>query len=249
MKKALSSYFFWLFVNLALAALYLLAVIGGMGKDPIFLGICAALGLAALLAQPWALIFLPWDLQPSFLMPFLLTLNTVMAHAALRRWPWFVRVKERVSRRINKKYVGVAFAVLILTLVGRFFDFPALPRPLPDSTGAWLLNTADLKYEKSRLYYLSSFLDQSWIWRAEIRPEEFERLVAAAAMEPIESDRLEAPFFEMLAYWWNPRRTPTSRAYATPNFSFTDRGSDGWHAVALWDPGTSRVYMWVKDNF
>ncbi|MFH0938591.1 MAG: hypothetical protein V1899_04820 [Planctomycetota bacterium] len=68
-------------------------------------------------------------------------------------------------------------------------------------------------------------------------------------MHPIPVDRVGDTYRRMPTYWWRPVVSDQVRVLATAHFPMAGRGSDGWHALATWNPQDNVLHMWIKDNF
>ncbi len=47
----------------------------------------------------------------------------------------------------------------------------------------------------------------------------------------------------------DPNTIPRLDTSQLGEFPSDQRGQDGAHAIALWNPGDQLFYLWVKDNF
>jgi len=236
-----------LFVGLLASGAFLIYLSKG---DLILAAVPGVLALPALLLQPWfvAFVFLPGGF---FIAPFLTTAVTVPLYRALDHHGKLEGAKRTLARIDRGKAVVMGFALLfLLSGVGlaRYRDFPPLRTDAPP-TMLPVLEDLDLEIGESTSYCVSSFIDSQWLWQATLDEAELDRLAVALGLEPLAEDQIGEEFVTMPPYWWRPRLSEEARVLATRDFSMTDRGPDGRHAFAIWNPDDQVLHMWIKDNF
>jgi hypothetical protein len=128
--------------------------------------------------------------------------------------------------------------------VARYMDFPALNHGLPPSVEFLGLNVTD-----SRYYCLGQFIDSAWLWQARVPESELARLAERFNFRPVDRSDVPDQFRRMPPYWWRPSITERTRVLSTPTFPLDERGPDGWHALATWNPDDQVLHVWIKDNF
>jgi hypothetical protein len=230
-------------VTLAAAIAFMLFLFRG---DPILAAVPVVLVAPAIILQPWfvAFLFMPKGL---IIAPFLTTAITVFVYGSLNRIGMLERPKFVLSRFKNRKTfilvggfilfaVGVAFA--------RYVDFPSLHQGLPPS-----VNASGLIVTDSRYYCLGSFIDSEWLWQAAMQESELASFADKYDLRLVDSKQVPDAFRRMPPYWWHPPITNNTKVFSTPDFPINDRGPDGWHALAIWNPEDRILYAWVKDNF
>lgn len=152
-----------------------------------------------------------------------------------------------------KKRNTITITVVILVSISaisltRYFDFPALHRGIPQ-TLKYSIEDMDLTLGNPRYYCLSSFIDSEWLWKAYLPAQDMNLLAEELKMHPIPSDQIGNQFFNMPPYWWQPENSDQIHVLATTKFPINNRGPDGWHALATWNPDDGVLHMWIKDNF
>ena len=232
--------------GLALAAFFLFLFRG----DPILAAVPAILALPGIIVQPWfiAFFFLPGG---PFLAPFLTTVVSVPVYVLLDRKGKLERAKLVLARIKNPRAIGVSGVIIVLLVnvaFARYVDFPAMHKGIP---GTLQYSTKDMSLTLGtpRYYCLGSFLDSEWLWQARLPEKDVDALASKLSMHPIEPDQISDHYQGMPPYWWRPVISDQVLAFATTNFPMEGRGSDGWHALATWNPEDKILHMWIKDNF
>lgn len=123
-------------------------------------------------------------------------------------------------------------------------NLKGVPRTLQHS-----VKDMDLALGNPQYYCLSSFIDSEWLWRASLPEPDLNVLADTLGLHPMPLDQVGDAFRNMPPYWWQPILSNEVRILATANFPMADRGSDGWHALATWNPEDEILHMWIKDNF
>jgi hypothetical protein len=232
--------------GLALASFFLFLFKG----DPILAAVPAILALPGIIIQPWfvAFFFLPGG---PLLAPLLTTAVSVPLYIVLDRKGKLERAKHVLARIKNGWAIVISCAIVaLLCLVGfaRYVDFPSMnkgiPRTLQYSTKDMNLNLGTPRY-----YCLGAFIDSEWLWQARLPEKDVDALADKLRMNKIEPDQISDHYQGMPPYWWHPVISDQVRAFTTTNFPMEGRGSDGWHAVATWNPENEVLHMWIKDNF
>jgi len=218
--------------------------------DPVLAAVPAFYALPFLLLQPW---FVPIGLllPGGFLLaPVYTTAVSAVVYGSLERAGKLDGVVQRIARVDRRRTTRVCLLLLslgALLALARYLDFPALRHGMPSELHH-AFEDLDWSPRNGRYYTLRSFLDRESLWRATLSDTEVEGLAATAEMRATSPLQLVAGFRHQPPYWWRPRITDTTRVYATPGFP-ADRGPDGWHAAAIWNPEDEVLYMWIKDNF
>ncbi len=236
-----------LWVGFLATVAFMLFIIKG---DPILAAVPAVLALPGILLQPWFVLFFLIPMGP-FLAPFLTTCVSAPIYVLLDRSGKLNRAKLFYARlNIRKTNIITGSVVLCLLAVGyaRYVDFPALHQGIP-KTIRYSLKEIDFKYDNSRYYCVFEFLDSEWLWQAKISEEELNRLADKLRMSEIPSEQIGAQYKNMPPYWWRPVISDQVHMLATDNFSMENRGPDGWHFLATWNPEDEILHMWIKDNF
>lgn len=144
--------------------------------------------------------------------------------------------------------MGLVLICVFFIGFARYIDFPVLHRGVPLALQSFT-DDMDLTLGNPRYYRLSSFIDSEWLWKTSLSEQDMSLLADKLKMRPILSDQIEDQFFNMPPYWWQPEISDQVRVIVTTNFPMGGRGSDGWHALAIWNPEDEVLYMWIKDNF
>jgi hypothetical protein len=230
-------------VTFAAALAFILYLFRG---DPILAAVPAVLAAPAIILQPWfvACLFVPKGL---FIAPFLTTAITVIVYGSLNRRGMLERPKIILSRfKSHKTFIIVGGFILFAVGVAftRHLDFPALHQGLPPS-----VRVSDLNVTDSRYYCLGSFIDSEWLWQSEMQESDLASFANKYNLRPLDSNQVPDAFRRMPPYWWRPSITNRTRIFSTPDFPMDNRGPDGWHALAAWNPEDQILYVWIKDNF
>jgi hypothetical protein len=129
------------------------------------------------------------------------------------------------------------------------YDFPPLHwGPPPEYELRKPLQDLSIKVSRSRYYDISveRLFEGQTLWKARISEADFMRLAAARSMVPFNTAEIDDSFRRKAPFWWTPRITAKTKAYATPGFSLShDFRSEGWFAFATWDPSDQMIYMWI----
>jgi len=230
-------------VSLAVTLAFILFLFRG---DPILAAVPALLALPGILLQPWFLVFFFVPIG-NFIAPLLTTVITVFVYGWLNSQGNLERPKAFLLRFKRRRVLAVAGALVLLAvtvLIGRYMDFPALNHGVPPSVTSLRLNVSD-----SRYYCLGQFIDSAWVWQARVTESELARLEGRFELHPINGSEIPEEFRSMPPYWWRPSITERTRVLSTPSFPMHERGPDGWHALATWDPEDQVLHVWIKDNF
>lgn len=215
-------------------------------QDPILAAVPALLAAPAILLQPWfvAFLFVPWGL---LLAPFLTTIITVVVYGWLNNSGMLERPKLILSRFKTRKALGVIGGVVLLAVLvmySRFVDFPSLYEGIPPD-----VRVSGLNVTNSRYYCLGSFIDSEWLWQAHISESNLATLAERFNLRAVGVDQVPDTFRKMPPYWWQPSITDQTRVLSTPDFPINERGPDGFHALASWNPDDEMLYVWIKNNF
>lgn len=230
-------------VTFAVPLAFLLFLFRG---DLILAAVPAVLAAPAIILQPWFLVFLfvPYGL---YLAPFLTTAITILVYGRLNHLGMLERPKSVLSKFKNRKtFIVVGGFILFAVGAGfaRYVDFPALNQGMPPSVRLSGLNVTD-----SRYYCLGSFIDSAWLWQSRMQESDLASFANQYNLHPVDGNQVPDAFRKMPPYWWQPSITDRSKIFSTPVFPMGERGPDGWHALAVWNPDDQVLYVWIKDNF
>jgi len=219
--------------------------------DPILAAVPAVVALPAMLLQPWFLVFFLFMPAGPVLSPFLTTAITVPTYVLLDRKGKLNRLKLVISRLKNRRTHIIAGSFILCALavsVARYVDFPALHRGTP-KTLQYAIKDTLLASGNPRYYCLNSFIDSEWLWQVTLSEDDLDLLADTLGLSAMPADRIGDRYRNMPPYWWRPVISDQVRVLATPDFPMANRGPDGWHALATWNPADQRLHMWIKDNF
>lgn len=251
MKKRILQSLSILAVNIALGGLTLASFFLFLFRgDPILAAVPAILALPGVLLQPWfiAFFFLPGG---PLLAPVLTTAVSVPLYIVLDRRGKLERAKLVLARIKNRRAIVISCAIFVLLcLVGfaRYVDFPSMHKGIP-GTLQYSIKDMDINLGTPRYYCLGAFIDSEWLWQAHLPEQDVDVLTGKLRMHPIAVDQISDHYQGMPPYWWHPVISDQVRGFATTNFPMEGRGSDGWHALATWNPEDEILHMWIKDNF
>lgn len=214
--------------------------------DPILAAVPAVLALPAMLLQPWFLVFffVPTGV---LIKSVLTTVISIFVYGWLDANGTLERPKRFLLKFKKRRILAVAGGFVLLAVsvaVARYMDFPALNHGLPPSVQFLELNVTD-----SRYYCLGQFIDSAWVWQARVPESELARLEKRFSLRPVDRSEVPDEFRSMPPYWWRPSITEGTRVLSTPSFPLHERGPDGWHALATWNPEDQLLHVWIKDNF
>src|SRR5690606_2982239 len=116
-------------------------------------------------------------------------------------------------------------------------------------TLAWSLKDLEVHLGSPKHYCLESFLDSEWLCQASLSKQDLLSVVDKLKMQPLPLEKLGDEFLQMPPYWWRPVVLHDVLVYSTVHFPQEERGSDGWHCLAAWNPADEVLHMWIKDNF
>lgn len=251
MKKQILQSLSILAVNIALGGLALASFLLFLFRgDPILAAIPAFLALPGVLLQPWFIVFF-FLLGGPLLAPVLTTAVSVPLYIVLDRRGTLERAKLILARIKNRRAILISCAIFVfLCLVGfaRYVDFPSMHMGIP-GTLQYSIKDMDITLGAPRYYCLGAFIDSEWLWQAHLPEQDVDVLVGTLRMHPIAADQISDHYQSMPPYWWHPVISDQVCAFATTNFPMEGRGSDGWHALATWNPEDEILHMWIKDNF
>jgi hypothetical protein len=182
-----------------------------------------------------------------YIAPLLTTVITIVVYGRLNSTGMLDRPKRFLLRfKMRTILAAAALFVSLAGLVGvaRYVDLPVLNNGIPPSVQFLGLNVID-----SRYYCLGQFIDSEWAWQARAPESELARLVERFKLHPVDPGEIPAQFHRMPPYWWHPSITERTRVLSTPNFPLGERGPDGWHALATWNPDDELLHVWIKNNF
>lgn len=214
--------------------------------DAILAAVPAALALPAILLQPWFLVFFIIP-EERIIAPLLTTVLTIVVYAWLNADGRLEGAKQLLLRFRKRRIIAVAGGLILIAIgvsAARYVDFPPARHGMPPSLGM-----ADLTLTESRSYCLGQFIDSQWLWRAHLSESELDRFAQRYRLQLINGSDLPDEFKSMPPYWWQISITERTRVLSTPNFPLRERGPDGLHAIASWNPDDQVLHVWIKDNF
>jgi hypothetical protein len=235
-------------INLLVSVAAMLAVILFFFRgDPILAAVPAMMALPAIVLQPWFLVFFFLPGSSYAYAPLVTTVVTIVVYGWLNSSGILERPKRVLLRFKTRRMLAVAGGFVLVAVsvaIARYVDFPALNRGLPPSVQFLELNVTD-----SRYYCLGQFIDSSWAWQAHVSEAELGRLVERYSLLAVDRSEIPDEFHSMPPYWWHPSITERTRVLSTPDFPLLERGNDGWHALATWNPDDELLHVWIKHNF
>jgi hypothetical protein len=214
--------------------------------DPILAAVPAAVALPAILLQPWFLVFF-FVPRGMTIAPWLTTLFTIFVYTWLNSDGRLERPKRFLLRFKTRRTVTIVGGLVLLAIAvsaARYVDFPAARRGTPPP-----IRMADLTLTESRYYCLGQFIDSQWLWQARLSESEMSRLAEHYSLYPIDRSELPDEFRRMAPYWWHPTITERTTVLSTSSFPLHERGPDGLHALATWNPDDQVLHVWIKNNF
>jgi hypothetical protein len=146
--------------------------------------------------------------------------------------------------------------VAVIILVGIIylaihFDIPARNPGTPgDPEIRQALQVLSITPPFSRYYTISvdRLFESQTLWKARLSESDFMKLVTARGMVPFNTADIDDSFMRQAPFWWTPKITTKTQAFATPGFSLNhDFRSEGWFALTIWDPEEGMIYMWIVD--
>lgn len=215
--------------------------------DPILAAVPGALALPAILLQPWFLVFFFFVPRGMIIAPFLTTALTLFVYIWLDSHGRLERPKQFLLRFKTRRTFAIAGGFLVLAIAvsaARYVDFPAARHGTPPS-----IHMSDLTLTDSRYYCMGQFIDSEWLWQARVSESEVSRLSEHCDLHPIDRNEVPDEFRRMAPYWWHSAITETTIVLSTPSFPTHERGPDGLHALATWNPDDQVLQVWIKDNF
>lgn len=239
--------------NILISVLVSLAIFSFLfNQDVILTGMFALIAFPGILLQPWSIPILLWSKGILF-SPFITTTITVLVYRGLQDQPWMKRLRSVFSSLTLQKFGWGIFAVvsgMSLVTWGRFKDIPPLKTGIPKA-GSYRLKTSlpKLIRQRGRYYQLPSFLDKEGLWQVQVSDEELKTITTELSLVTASKQDVPPEFNGMPPYWWRPVHQNSTQYFATPDFSETTKGTDGFHAIALWNPGDQLFYLWYNDNF
>lgn len=251
MKKQILQSLGILAVNVALGGLVSVAFFLFLFRgDPILAAVPAILALPGIILQPWFIAFF-FLLGGPLLAPFLTMAVSVPVYVVLDKNGKLERARLVFDRIKNQRALMVSCAIIVLLIIvgfARYVDFPSIRRGVP-VTLQYSTKDMDLTFGNPRYYCLGSFIDSEWLWQARMPEQDVDALIGRLRMYPIEPEQISDYYLGMPPYWWHPVISAQVRAFTTKNFPMEGRDSDGWHALATWNPENEIIHMWIKDNF
>jgi len=252
MKRILCQTLAILGVNIVAHALVFIALLLFFSRnDPILAILPLLVAIPVLVVQPWSILFVLFVPNGALLSPLLTTAVSAPLFVHLDRTGELARMVPLLARLKRRKVLAVAAVVIIgVVAIGmaRYVDFPAMRRGAPGSM-AYFANELKLPAQDARFYCLGSFIDSEWLWRATLSEQDANRLFETLDMQPIPIGQVGDAYWRMPPYWWQPVKSDQTRLMATRDFPMSERGSDGSHYLASWNPADNVLYMWIKDNF
>jgi hypothetical protein len=96
---------------------------------------------------------------------------------------------------------------------------------------------------------LDGFIDTSYVASFRMEPAALQTIVTANAMMAVDPQKVPESHWRQPPIWWTPDRSPETRVYTTPGFTFTGRSGDGDHYLLFDDRAAGKVYVYLESNF
>ena len=154
------------------------------------------------------------------------------------------KLLSRLNRRKVLAVVGSFVLLGVLVAFARYKDFPSLNQGIPSH-----IQVSGLAVTDSRYYCLGSFIDSEWLWQARVSESELSLFIKKYDLRSADGDSVPEAFLRMPAYWWRPAITGRTKILSTADFPIEERGPDGLHALATWNPEDEVLHVWIKNNF
>jgi hypothetical protein len=94
-----------------------------------------------------------------------------------------------------------------------------------------------------------SVADRYYLCKLTLPEAELPALVSGLNMKPLERKQTPSFFLWIAPEWWDPQISRETQVFSTIDFPMMERGADGIHCLALWEPKQSALYLWYKSNF
>lgn len=231
---------------------YVGIVSGAFGGKPVILTVAALLALPGLVIQPWYIYILLFARPSNFwLSPLYATAITVPLCVLLNRYGVFDGDKRWWAKLNHRKVIMYTIGSIVLAVglgYGSWVDFPPIHKGIPPELRV-SGKPFPIPVSNSRYYCLSRFIDTEWLWQARMSGADVDRLAKMEGMRPLKRERIGRAFYHMPPYWWHPVVTDSTKVLSTPGFPMNDRGQDGDHWLATWNPDDQVIHIWVKFNF
>ena len=223
-----------------------------LSQDIILAALFALLALPGVILQPWSIPLLLWSKGLLF-SPIITTGITLLIYWRFQHASWIKKIAA-LFQKLSFKKLGLGLFVLLsgisVVSLSRFKDIPALKTGIPRQS-SYVLNSSlpDLIRQRGKFYQLPSFLDKEGLWQVKVSENEWKQVIKQLSLDSIAQKDVPSEFNDMPPYWWQPSFQASTQVYSTPNFPGKERGSDGFHAIALWNADDQLLYLWFKDNF
>lgn len=211
--------------------------------DPILAAVPALLALPGLLLQPWSVLFLiiPGGLLFAPLLTTVVTVLLFLLWVLLDHQGKLDRARRILARLRRPRAILVMGLVVVCALavgLARLVYFPPLRRGIPPHTFQHVVKDMQFDPDTARYYCLClvRFGDSQWLLQVRLSEQDLEVLANKSRMHPIPADRIGKIYLDMRPYWWRPVISDRVRSLATTDFSMDDRGPDGLHLLATWNP-------------
>lgn len=141
---------------------------------------------------------------------------------------------------------GICLALLAWQLlgVGPVNSKTAWPREARE-----MAEVCEARPTEVKIYCLGGFIDSDYVWRMPADDGDVKRVVADYGLLPVSSEEVPGTFRGLFPMRWHPRHRSDSQYFATASFPAFDRGPDGDHFFAMYDPTNQWLYVWYKSNF
>jgi hypothetical protein len=124
---------------------------------------------------------------------------------------------------------------------------------LPHHSRPWglsrMVEVSGVAAREIKVAGVGGWLDREYVWRLPMASDELEAIAAEYELEEVSARDTPGCFWRIFPPWWRPWHRPSSRYLSTRDFPSVQRGPDGEHFFAMYDPGAERLYVWCKSNF
>jgi hypothetical protein len=139
---------------------------------------------------------------------------------------------------------GLCFAGWLLLGYGPVILKQSWPHQLREMT-----SVADVDPNSVRVSGLGAFIDSEYVWRFTVDSNHLEMIQDKFGMMQTSSALIPTTFWNSFPVWWRPSPTKDMIFLTTPNFPVSQRGPDGYHYIAAYNPSLRQLFVWHKFNF
>lgn len=237
-------------VNAAAQVAAFAAMFAFFQKNYLLAALPTLFALVVLAFQPW-LLFLQAIPKASVLAPLIAAIITVLIYGGLDRAKKLEGLKHWARRLLTHRgrlTIGIVCGFIAASVFLGYTDALPQNRGLPRSA-RYQPGPPSASLQDSRYYVISDFLDSEVVWRVQVPPSDVDAVVKALGMAAVSQDKIPTTFAQKPPLWWRPETGSDARAFSTGNFPTANRGGDGNHVFAVYNPQTERLHVWIKENF